>query len=141
MLKSLELSLTHHTKPSSVTTSVVSAKAMQSKQALFLHQALLPVLFCCSALKLMFPDQCYTSYSFFLGLYPFHIAPTLFLCTFHCVPPPHPLPLCQGGIMRAPTPSSNQVPFFAPLLQAPSIMRHRLPFRMANFQSFHFPKL
>jgi len=132
---------THHKRSSYLATSVVSANAMkstQSKQALYLHQALLHVLFCCSALKLTFPDQGHASCSFFRLMPLTHRScpNTMFISIRFFFPT-----VSAGDYQEHKLPVLIKGPFSAPLLPAPSIMKQLLPSSMAFFQSFPFPKL
>lgn len=111
----------HHKRSSYLTTSVASANALeskQSKQALYLHQALLHVLFCCSALKLMFPDQGHSIAVPFLGSCPLRTDPALLPCSFQSIISFHCI---SGGLPRTQAPSCNWKPF---LCSPPSSSKH-----------------
>lgn len=131
---------THHKRSSYLTPSVVSANAVkskQSKQALYLRQALLHVLFCCSAPKRMFPDQGHASCSFFrlMCLTRRSCPITMFISTiiFSTLPvrdyQEHKLPVLSRS------------PFSAALVPALSTMQELFHPRMAHFQSCHLPNL
>lgn len=132
---------THHRSSSYLTGSVVSATGMkteQSEQALYLHQALLHVLFCRSALKLMFPDQGHASCCFFrlMPLTQRFCPINEFDSSFIFFPP------CQQGVTKnASCQFLTKSPFSAFLLPALSLAKQLLHSRMAYFQSFPFPKL
>lgn len=122
---------THHKRSSYLTSSVVSANAVKSKQskhALPLHQAL---LFCCSQTKVTLAVP-------FLGSCPLHADSAPLPCSFQSVIFSHPF---IEGLPRTQAPSSNQEPFSAPLLTVLSTMQHLFHSRMAHFQSCHLPKL
>lgn len=137
MLKSLELCL-HITKgPSYLTTSVVSAnatKSKQSKQALYLHQALLHLLFfCCSTLKLTLPVQGCTSCCFFRLMSLTHSScPITTFISIH-----YSFSCCVSrGSLRSEAPSLNREPS---LCTRPSSSEH--PDAAVALQDGAFPAL
>lgn len=121
MLRSLKLSLTHNTKcfiSPRLFCQQMPYKLSNLNKLCFSIGQLLPVLFCYSAPKLMFPDQGHTSDSFdALISLPQRSCPIpmfILMCNFFSQ-------YVSRRLERARTPSSNQEPFLCTL---PSISKH-----------------